>query len=138
MVCKGSLATACTLASSGGRGVDGQRYYQKELSLMIDVGNNKAVTAVDIIDEVESRCGLNTIMACVPKGNDRYEITLSDEESCDLLGGGIELNGKSYSCMEVSTRTLIVSFMHLSSYVSDREIIGKLYSYGVEPVSDIR
>lgn len=126
------------MASPGGQGTRDRRTYKKEFSLIVDVENNKSVSAGQLIREVEARCGLNTIYACVPKGMDQFEITVSDQETSELLAGGIEIDGKTYSCMEVSSRTVVVSFIHLPGYVSNKEIYDKLWSYGVEPMSDIK
>ena len=137
-VVPGDFLPVSTMASPGGLGEGDRRTFQRDLSLIVVVGSNSNITAKNIIDAVEAACGLNTILACVPKGTDQFEITVADKEANDLLAGGIQIGEEQFPCREVASRTLVVSFLHLSSYVTDDEIYDKLYDYGVEPVSNIR
>ena len=116
----------------------GNRLYLKELSLYVFVGNTRDVSAESVIVNVEKMCGLNTILACVPRGADTYEITVTDREASDLLMGGLDIEGEIYECSEVESKTLGVSFLHLPSYISDNDIAYKLRQLDIELLTDIK
>ena len=56
----------------GGRGDD----ILKELTLIVDVSDNKRVSAQSIIEEAEGICGEGNIFAVVPRSGNLYEITV--------------------------------------------------------------
>lgn len=116
----------------------GWRIYEKELSLIAEIGEDSDISVEKLIEEIEKTCGLNTLYACVPKGRCCFEITVGERETYNVLKNGLEIDGQSVWFSEVSRRSLVVSFMHLSSYVEDDEITAKLEDMGVEILSDIK
>ena len=61
---------------SGGRG----RSSVKELTLVVDVKDNKTVKAQSVVDELVEEYGSDQILAVVPRSGNLYEITLKDKE----------------------------------------------------------
>ncbi|CAG2241705.1 unnamed protein product [Mytilus edulis] len=67
---------------SGGRG-DGRSI--KEKTVLVDVGDNRNIKAADVIANVEKEVGEGTVLACVPKSGNSYELTLTDKDALDLI-----------------------------------------------------
>jgi hypothetical protein len=114
------------------------RTFVKECSVLIDVGDNHKVKAIDIINSIDSVIGEGSVFACVPKSGSAYELTLDDQESAQLLLDGVTVSGVTYDCRAVAQTVLTVSFMHLPAYLSDDEIGAKLHEFDVDVVGNIR
>lgn len=113
-----------------------KREYKKEATLRVDTGFDR-VKASDIINAIEDDFGDDSVFACVPRGG-CYEVTLCDEETAKVVAGGISIKGKSYNCRIVTDRSLVVSFLHLTPYIEDSQIIDMLHAFGVEVISNIK
>ncbi|CAC5424836.1 unnamed protein product [Mytilus coruscus] len=114
-------------------------YFISEMTVLVDVGDNKSVKPESIIDCIEIQCGGNDcVAACVPKSGNAYEITLKDERHIDCLKDGVEFAGKTFECQELVSKYKVVSIMNLSCYVTDDEIRRRFIQIGVEIVSDIK
>ncbi|KAK3519552.1 hypothetical protein QTP86_003836 [Hemibagrus guttatus] len=63
---------------------------------------------------------------------------MEKEETCDKLIDGLRINGVDCEVKNLQSRVYVVSFMHLPVYLDDREILGKLEGWGVDPITKIR
>ncbi len=79
---------------------------------------------------------MSKTLAVRPKQNRLYEVTLTNEETCDDLMDGLEIKGAKYDVKKLQEREYVVSFMHLPAYLED--IMDKLEGRGVTPTSIIR
>ncbi|VDI63785.1 Hypothetical predicted protein [Mytilus galloprovincialis] len=121
---------------SGGRG-DGRSI--KEKTVLVDVGDNRNIKAADVIANVEKEVGEGTVLACVPKSGNSYELTLTDKDALDLIvDTGFKVNDSNFKPRAIFSRDKVVSFFNVSHYVPDSEIREKLQEFGVTLKSPIR
>lgn len=114
-------------------------YFTRDLTVLIDVGDNNAVKPEILIDSIEMHCGKDDVVAaCVPKSGNMYEVTLKSENCMEYLREGVEVCGKQYECQELVSKFKIVSIMNLSCYVTDEEIQTRFSAIDVEIVSEIK
>ena len=73
-----NLPSPCQVKGGGRRTV-------KEQTVLVDVGDNRTVTASSVIKSIEEQVGEGEILACVPKSGNLFEITLSNDDSVDLI-----------------------------------------------------
>ena len=68
--------------------------YWKECTIVVEVGCNKTFGACELINFLTQRSG-DIIHACVPKGPDRFEITVDDLIQARIIADIeiLELNG---------------------------------------------
>lgn len=114
------------------------RKYLKEATMVINVDGENEIKAMDIIDAVNERIGGGNIIAVRPRQGKEYELTLETEEMCDKLMDGITIKGTDYELKKLQNRDYVVSFMHLPVYLEDKEILNKLESWGVFPISILK
>lgn len=127
------------MASLEASGETTPSYFTRDLTVIIDVGDNKAVKPEILIDSIELHCGRDDVVAaCVPKSGNLYEVTLKNENCIEYLRDGVEVKGKQFDCQELVSKFRIVSIMNLSCYVTDEEINKQFTAIGVEIVSEIR
>ena len=120
---------------SGGGG----RASVKELTLHVDVTDNKVVKAQSIIDELENVYGTGSVLAVVPRSGNLYEITVKDKESADdLAGTGFKVGDSKYECHAVYSSQKVVSFLHLPEFIEDDVVVKKLTDLGVEVLSKVK
>ncbi|CAC5405806.1 unnamed protein product [Mytilus coruscus] len=111
----------------------------KELTLILDVIDNKKVGPLSVIEEAESLCGDGNILAVVPRSGNLYEITVASKDASDELSTGpFVLCGQRYNCKAVYSTERVVSFLHLPAFIPDEEIRKKLIEYGAELKSEIK
>ncbi|CAC5402728.1 unnamed protein product [Mytilus coruscus] len=111
----------------------------KELTLVVDVVDNKKVSANSIIEEAEVLCGEGNVLAVVPRSGNLYEITVTNSDAADELSTGPFVIGtKRYNCQAIYSKDRVVSFMHLPVFISDDVIRNKLEAYNVELKSPIK
>ncbi|CAG2201194.1 unnamed protein product [Mytilus edulis] len=121
---------------SGGRG-DGRSI--KEKTVLVDVGDNRNIKAADVIANVEKEVGEGTVLACVPKSGNSYELTLTDKDALDLIvDTGFKVNDSNFKPRAIFSRDKVVSFFNVSHYVPDSEIREKLLEFGVTLKSPIK
>ncbi|CAG2241714.1 unnamed protein product [Mytilus edulis] len=121
---------------SGGRG-DGRSI--KEKTVLVDVGDNRNIKAADVIANVEKEVGEGTVLACVPKSGNSYELTLTDKDALDLIvDTGFKVNDSNFIPRAIFSRDKVVSFFNVSHYVPDTEIREKLLEFGVILKSPIK
>ncbi|CAC5423425.1 unnamed protein product [Mytilus coruscus] len=111
----------------------------KELTLVVDVVDNKKVSANSIIEEAEVLCGEGNVLAVVPRSGNLYEINVTNSDAADELSTGPFVIGtKRYNCQAIYSKDRVVSFMHLPVFISDDVIRNKLEAYNVEIKSPIK
>ena len=111
----------------------------KELTLIVDVDDNKRVSARSVIEEAENICGEGNVLAVVPRSGNIYEITVKDKKSSeDLVNAPFQVDGKRFQCNAVYSEEKVVSFLHLPAFISDYEIKRKLDDYRAEMMSPIK
>ncbi|CAC5423456.1 unnamed protein product [Mytilus coruscus] len=111
----------------------------KELTLILDVIDNKKVGPLSVIEEAESLCGDGNVLAVVPRSGNLYEITVASKDASDELSTGpFVLCGQRYNCKAVYSTERVVSFLHLPAFIPDEEIRKKLIEYGAELKSEIK
>ncbi|XP_063406257.1 protein PFC0760c-like [Mytilus trossulus] len=121
---------------SGGRG-DGRSI--KEKTVLVDVGDNRNIKAADVIANVEKEVGEGTVLACVPKSGNSYELTLTDKDTLDLIvDTGFKVNDSNFIPRAIFSRDKVVIFFNVSHYVPDSEISEKLMEFGVILKSPIK
>lgn len=120
------------------RPTTGKRTYRKEFSLFVDVGDNQAVKARDVITSVVNLCGPGKLFACVPRAGNMFILTFANKTVADLVSDGIEVRNKIYQCKPVRADSFDVSFMNLDPYVPDEQIVSKLRELDVAILGDIR
>ncbi|CAC5407197.1 unnamed protein product [Mytilus coruscus] len=120
----------------GGRG-DGRSV--KEQTVVVLVGDNKTVKATDVIASVETEVGEGTVLACVTKSGNAYEITLIYKDALDLVvDTGFKVGEAIYKPNAIFSRDKVVSFFNVSHYGTDSEIRDKLLEFGAEVKSPIK
>lgn len=111
----------------------------KELTLVVDVVDNKRVTARSVIESSENIYGDGNVLAVVPRSGNLYEITVKDKDaSNELCNGAFQVAGIEYRCHAVYSEEKCVSFLHLPAFFSDDDIIRKLDALGAELKSPIK
>lgn len=117
---------------------DEKRIYLKEATVIVEIGQVKEVRAMDIIKAVTERIGDGRILAVRPKQTKEYEVTLEREEDAELLTEGLSIQGINCEVKRLQNRDYVVSFMYLPVYIADKDILNKLESWGVCPLSKIK
>ncbi len=114
---------------------ESKRKYAKEATVTVDMGEVNDGKAEDLIKAIAGKVGVSMILAVRPKQNRLYEVTLTNEETCDDLMDGLEIKGVKCDVKKLQEREYVVSFMHLPAYLEDRNIMDKLEGWGVTPTS---
>ena len=112
------------------------RKYEKDATIRIETGFEK-VTANDIIEAIENDFGENSVYACVPRGG-FFEVTLCDIDTARHVADGLEIEGTTYNSRIVSDKTVVVSFLHLTPYIEDEQIINYLENLNITVLSPIK
>lgn len=115
-----------------------KRLYKKEATITIDVSETRDGNAENIIKAITKKIGVEGILAVRPKQQKQYEVTMENEDLCDELLNGLDINGQMCEVKKLEDREYVVSFMHLPVYLEDDEITTKLEGWGVIPVSTVK
>lgn len=110
--------------------------YEKEMTMQLELNGDKQITAIDLIRCTRLMCG--GIFACRSVGNNRYEITMSGQAGKNKLSDGFKIGNTMVQGKAISNDEMVVSFLGLSAYIIDGEILEKLESWGVSAVSPIK
>ena len=111
----------------------------KEQTVLVDVGDNRTVAALSVIKSIEEQVGEGVVEACVPKSGNLYEITLNAKDAVELIcDTGFEVNKAKFKPNAVYSREKLVSFLNVSYYVPDEEIVKKLQEFGAELKTPIK
>lgn len=107
------------------------RVFDKDCTVILNVGDNQRVKAIDVIRDIDSKYGKGSAYACIPKSGDCFEITLVNKHLAEKLTEGVIIADKNFDCGLIYSDIMVVSFMHLPAYITDTEIKVKLASYGI-------
>ena len=90
--------------------------YRKECTIVVEVGDNQKIAAGELINFLTQRFG-DIIHACVPKGPDRFEITVDDLIQARIIADSeiLELNGVRMKSRLLHSESVVVSFFTLAS-----------------------
>ncbi|KAK6181877.1 hypothetical protein SNE40_009655 [Patella caerulea] len=113
------------------------RHKFKDRTVRIPI-NCRGVSASEVIDKIETACGINSVLACVSR-NEKYEVTLSSSTVSDILiEKGLEFDEESVRCCYVVNKQNVVSIMSLPYYIEDEEITERFEKWGVKIEGEIR
>ncbi|KAK6178282.1 hypothetical protein SNE40_013085 [Patella caerulea] len=112
----------------------------KDCTMRVNVGNIRRISASEVIDAIECMSvESDPVKACVPRGLNRYEVTLSSEEIAQaVLHEGISVKDEVLESNFVSNKTKIVSILNLPYYIEDHVIENKLKRWDVQIEGHIR
>lgn len=94
------------------------------------------VTALEIMKMIQFMAG--GLMAFRRISFNVYKVTLSDEKGKQNILQGLKVDDVNFTGHELSRREVMVSFLRLLAYTTDKEIYTKLQLWGVTPVSPIK
>lgn len=114
--------------------------FSKEKTVLVScvIDGFGAVKAEKLIDEIESKCGIGSVVACVMKNGVGFEVVFRERQLMEPILGELNLDGKICNVNELEAKFKYVSILNLSMYVSDEEIIDRFSKIGVEVVSPIK
>lgn len=115
-----------------------QKHYSKEATVIVNATEVRDRRVEDVIKAVIEKVGLSKVLAVRPRLNNEYEVTVTDEEACEVLKEGLTVKGIVCEVRNLQERECVVSFMHLPAYITDEEIMAKLQTWGVKVTSAIR
>ena len=114
-----------------------KRKYKKECTVEVNVGNRRLINASMLIKAISDY--VTDIYACVPKGSECFDITLPSVDEAKILADEeVFIDGQKLSFRLMFEDTVVVSFMHLPSYIEDYEIENYLISKGAVLKSEIK
>lgn len=99
--------------------------YEKELTVVLETEGGE-VTAMNLIRAAKEVCGKLT--ACRMITGDKYEVTVANVQAKARLLDGFRVGGARIHGREVTSDELVVSFMGLTAYIEDGEIVAKLFA----------
>jgi len=126
----GAMASAMDAGFSGEDSAprtQNQRKFRKDQTIVIDVSDNSRIKTENVFQKIVEMCGVGSVLACVPRSGNQYEVTLDGRASMPLLLEGIDIEGSTFECHPLVQDAKLVSFLHLPAYVDDREIEEKKY-----------
>lgn len=127
-------------SGGNGEGLYGrpENVYRKDCSLLFDVGDNKKISAKDIISAACKLVGHEKVFGCVPRSGNMYELTLADRETVDRLEDGMTVGKEFFEAKRTIRNTFVMSIMHLPTYVSDGDIKDKFKNFEIDFLSPIK
>lgn len=114
-----------------------QRIYKRECIVKLSVLEKEKINVDDLISTIEEICGRGSLMACVPNGNNFFEVTLAEENHARVLVPSFMVDEIEVSAKQVYESTVNVSFMNMSTRIPNSAIENKLKQFGVELISPI-
>ncbi|ESO93190.1 hypothetical protein LOTGIDRAFT_66497, partial [Lottia gigantea] len=113
--------------------------FSKDATVLISVSNMKVMTASKVIAAVQGALGEDSILSCVPKNGDVYEVSLIDIESARaIVDKELKIDNQPIFVRHLSSKVKVVSFMHLSGLITDEQIESKLKLWRVELLGPIK
>lgn len=67
------------------------RVFGKDSTIIINVGDNQKVKALEVMRDIEQLYGKGMVYACVPKSGDCFEVTLANKAMADKLTTGVTI-----------------------------------------------
>lgn len=110
--------------------------YKRDLTICVELEGEDAVTPMELMKCTRELCG--GLVACRYIGANRYEITMNHAKGKERLLDGFKIGNVRVMTKELCNDELVVSFLGLSAYTTDEEILEKLCGWGVKAVSPIR
>jgi len=114
-----------------------KRRYKRECSLILNILEKQKIDVDDLLDEIEEICGKRSVLACVPCGENVYELTLVEENHASVLVPSFMMGTIEVHAKKVYESTVNVSILHMSTQIPNSAIEYKLKQFGVELVSPI-
>ena len=99
--------------------------------------DRKRPKAVDVCRSLEALLGENTVYCCSVRNESCFEVTLSDDQLLKNVDDTVYIDGEWYTARPLVNDKIVVSFMNLPSYTTDKEIRDKLAQYGITEVGEI-
>ncbi|KAG7454005.1 hypothetical protein JOB18_028774, partial [Solea senegalensis] len=128
--------TATTEKGQEDKGKENQRKYDKDMTLQIELQGTEKVTIMELLKCVRELCG--GLMACRYTGENKYEVTMTNAIGKRRLLDGFKIGTTTVLANKLDNDELVVSFLGLPAYITDKEILDKLYEWGVSAVSPIK
>lgn len=100
--------------------------------LFVNVKDNFFVKFEEVIIFIYEICGVGSLLVCVLKFGNLYEIILDGKVFIQYFFEGIKIGDNIFECNEVVLSLLVVSFMYFFVYIDDNEIEVMLKLMGVE------
>lgn len=114
-----------------------KKKYSMDCTIRVEGIHTDHSKYISVIEGVEDITGLNTVLAVVENDGMSYDVTLNSKENAMKLLAGVDIENRSYNCSLIFSRTTVVSFMKLPSFIEDDEIRRRLESKGIKLVSQI-
>lgn len=112
--------------------------YSIENTVIVNVDDNRKVRPQTVITEVERYCGLNTVLAIIPRAADCYELTLSNKDTTNLVIDGVCIGNKLRTARPFYQDSTMVSILHIPAFIQDEAIRRKFSSLNIEIISPIK
>ncbi|VDH95164.1 Hypothetical predicted protein [Mytilus galloprovincialis] len=79
--------------------------YSKEQTVRVNVGSTKLISPEPVIDEIEKKCGVGSVLACVPKNDNNYEVVMRERRNVGEISGDSLLiqENKCKSCLRTKS-----------------------------------
>ncbi|CAC5411982.1 unnamed protein product [Mytilus coruscus] len=61
--------------------------YSKEQTVRVNVGDTQLISPEPVIDEIEKKCGVGSVLACVPKNGTGYEVVMRERRNVGEISG---------------------------------------------------
>lgn len=104
--------------------------FEKKLTVNIELLGEERVPTYEVIQSARLLCG--GLLACRSIGTRKYELTMSNEKGKQRLLEGFKIGNTSVVTSELCNDEMVVSFLNLSAYITDEEILEKLSGWGVK------
>lgn len=111
-----------------------QREYKKEATMIINVKDPANTTVMMIIKAVEKKIGIGKLIGLRKRTTNDFELTLENEQDCEGLMDGIEIDGQMCGAKKLCETVRMVSFLNLTNYIQDEDITDKLLMWCVTPL----
>ncbi|KAG7496752.1 hypothetical protein JOB18_024398 [Solea senegalensis] len=134
----GKMANETATAEKGqeDKGKENQRKYDKDMTLQIELQGTEKVTIMELLKCVQELC--SGLMACRYTGENKYEVIMTNAMGKRRLLDGFKIGTTTVLANKLDNDELVVSFLGLPAYITDKEILDKLYGWGVSAVSPIK
>lgn len=112
------------------------REYKIENTVIVNAEGSD-IDVNELLDSVEDLCGVDTIMGCVPCGNNTFEVTMINKDCSNNLVPGFQVGDMKVSANSANDQSTFVSILHLPTYMTDEDLVEKIESFGVQVVSPV-
>jgi len=94
------------------------------------------LTMMELLKGIKENCGV--VVGCRYKTNIQYEITMEEERGKIKLIDGFQIKNTAVMARALANKEMVVSFLGLPLYITDKEIREKLRVWGVSATSPIK